>query len=200
MEEFEGTLTVIFEATDATYHSQVISNKKYNISDLRFGYRFNDILEVKDGFSTVNWGKFDKLVEINVSKAYVGERAKRRAPLGANDGSEDRSDECYCGASSLRSSCTPRFAPLAFLASLLVAQGETFLIANSLHQNQSKSSGTSLAGSSERKPSFYLLPPPTPPTTPRACTTTTSMKSPALRTGSNRLTSPPIAFSCTRRQ
>ena len=80
LDDFEGTLAIVFEATDATYHSQVLSTKKYYGRDLRFGYRFSDILEVKDGFSSVNWRHFDKLVEINVTKAYKSNRFQRQGP------------------------------------------------------------------------------------------------------------------------
>ena len=71
IEEGSMTFSVSFSGIDATYHSEIVSSKKYFVKDLQFGYRYNDIMEIEDGMGVVNWKRFDSLVQIDCSTAYV---------------------------------------------------------------------------------------------------------------------------------
>ena len=69
----EMIFSVAFSAFDSTFHSEIVSSKKYFVRDLAFGVRFADIMETKGGFSFVNWDRFNVLVPIpslSVAKAY----------------------------------------------------------------------------------------------------------------------------------
>ena len=71
LEEGDLIFSVAFSAFDSTFHSDIVSSKKYFVRDLGFAKRFGDIMESKDGVNFVNWTKFNTYIEVNAKEAYM---------------------------------------------------------------------------------------------------------------------------------
>ena len=71
LEEGDVIFSVAFSAFDSTFHSDIVSSKKYFVGDLGFGLRFGDIMESKDGINFVNWTKFNTYIEVNAKEAFI---------------------------------------------------------------------------------------------------------------------------------
>ncbi|GMH93841.1 hypothetical protein TrVE_jg1886 [Triparma verrucosa] len=77
--------SVAFSAFDSTFHSDIVSSKKYFVKDLMFGKRFGDIMETKAGVNFVNWEKFNTYIDVDAKEAYRGlaVMVKRQAATAA---------------------------------------------------------------------------------------------------------------------
>ena len=80
LEEGDLIFSVAFSAFDSTFHSDIVSSKKYFVRDLGFAKRFGDIMESKDGVNFVNWTKFNTYIEVDAKEAYMNLAKLGRKP------------------------------------------------------------------------------------------------------------------------